>query len=119
MSILNTNIDEEKFKKMQKKMLVLFLSLCQILSEISIECKEKSILIYKVFKFYFSEIEKKWLMFCDKLNSKITYYKDLCKTILQYKNKNMLKIENKLCHYTLLEPFLEELMKDRNYKYYY
>jgi len=34
-------------------------------------------------------------------------------------NKNMLKIENKLCHYTLLEPFLEELMKDRNYKYYY
>lgn len=34
-------------------------------------------------------------------------------------NKNMVKIENKLCHYTLLEPFLEELKKDRNYKYYY
>lgn len=34
-------------------------------------------------------------------------------------NKNMIKIEDKLCHYTLLEPFLEELMKDRNYKYYY
>ena len=28
------------------------------------------------------------------MNSKITYYKELCKTILQYKNKNLLKIEN-------------------------
>ena len=34
-------------------------------------------------------------------------------------NKNMIVVEDKLCHYTLLEPFFEELKKERNYKYYY
>jgi hypothetical protein len=64
-----------------------------MLSEIAIECKEKAILIYKLFKIYFVEIEKKWISLTIKLKDKIHYYKDLCQTILQQKNKSLLKIE--------------------------
>jgi hypothetical protein len=66
----------------------------QMLSEIAIECKEKAILIFKIFKIYFVEIEKKWISLTTKLKDKIIYYKNLCQTILQQKNKSILKIEN-------------------------
>jgi hypothetical protein len=51
------------------------------------ECKEKSILLYKVFKMFFSEQERKWSNLTLKIKQKLEYYKDLCKTVLQNKDK--------------------------------
>jgi hypothetical protein len=58
------------------------------LSEVFSECKEKAILLYKIFKFYFIELEKKWTNKILNLKQKINYYKEFCKNILQSKNKD-------------------------------
>ena len=43
---------------------------------------------------YFVEQEKKWIFIINKVKQKITYYKELCKTIIQQNNKHITKIEN-------------------------
>lgn len=65
----------------------------QILSDISSECKERSVLLYKIFKLYFVEQEKKWIVVINKLKNKIKHYKDLCKVIIENKFKNLEKID--------------------------
>jgi len=65
----------------------------QLISEIYSECKERGILLYKFFKLYFVEQEKKWTIVINRMKDKVKYYKDLCKTILQQKNKYLEKIE--------------------------
>jgi hypothetical protein len=77
----------------ERKFIVLFLIFIQILSEISLECKERAILLYKFFKIYFVEQEKKWISAVNKMKDKIRYYKELCKTIMQMKNNQIDKIE--------------------------
>lgn len=77
----------------ERKFIVLFLIFIQILSEISLECKERAILLYKFFKIYFVEQEKKWISAINKMKDKIKYYKELCKTIMQMKNHQIEKIE--------------------------
>ena len=71
----------------------MYLIFLHLLSDISKECKEKSILLYKFFKLYFAEQEKKWILLLNKVQDKIRYYKDLCKVIIQQKNKHIEKIE--------------------------
>ncbi len=57
------------------------------------ECKEKAILLYKVFKMFFAEQERKWANLTSKIKEKIDYYKDLCKTILETKERRENKLE--------------------------
>ena len=65
----------------------------QILSDISIQCKERAILLYKIFKLYFVEHEKKWIAVIHRLKNKIKHYKDLCEVIVANKFKNVDKID--------------------------
>ena len=55
--------------------------------------KDRAILIYKFFKVYFVEQEKKWLNILNTMKDKIKYYKDLCKIMVQQKEKHIDKIE--------------------------
>lgn len=57
------------------------------------ECKEKAVLLYRVFKMFFAEQERKWANITYKIKEKIGYYKDLCKTLIENKNKDNSKIE--------------------------
>ncbi len=82
------------FLKQKKKFLIIFLIFLQILSEISVENKERSLLLYKCFKIYFVEQEKKWLSIVNKLREKTIYYKELCKIIIQQKNEHVKKVED-------------------------
>jgi hypothetical protein len=86
--------DNIHFLKQKKKFLIIFLIFLQILSEISVENKERSLLLYKCFKIYFVEQEKKWLSIVNKLREKTIYYKELCKIIIQQKNEHVKKVED-------------------------
>lgn len=66
----------------------------QILSEIGSECKEKAVLLYRVFKLFFVEQEKKWTVITNHMKEKISYYKELAKAVIQQKNKHISKIED-------------------------
>lgn len=57
------------------------------------ECKEKAILLYRVFKMFFAEQERKWANLTFKIREKIGYYKDLCKTLIDNKNNQNTKID--------------------------
>lgn len=43
---------------------------------------------------YFIEQEKKWIYTINKVKQKITYYKELCKSIIAQENKHIKKIED-------------------------
>jgi hypothetical protein len=92
-SKVSDNSSEEDTYQVNKKFLILFLIFLQILSEISMECKERAVLLYKFFKLYFVELEKKWTFSFERLREKIKYYKELCKAVIQQKNKFLEKIE--------------------------
>jgi hypothetical protein len=92
-SKVSDNRSEEDTYQVNKKFLILFLIFLQILSEISVECKERAVLLYKFFKLYFVELEKKWTSSYERLREKIKYYKELCKAVIQQKNKFLEKIE--------------------------
>jgi hypothetical protein len=51
-------------------------------------------LLYKFFKIYFIEQEKKWINIVEKVHKKIKYYKDLCKILISKESgpTNNLKI---------------------------
>lgn len=57
------------------------------------ECKEKAILLYRVFKMFFAEQERKWANLTFKIREKIGYYKDLCKTLIENRNKQNTKLD--------------------------
>jgi len=57
------------------------------------ECKEKAVLLYRVFKLFFVEQEKKWTVITNHMKEKIHYYKELAKTVIQQKNKHIGKLE--------------------------
>lgn len=46
-------------------------------------------MLYKFFKLYFVEQEKKWINVVYKTKEKIKYYKDLCRMIFQAREKNL------------------------------
>jgi len=77
-----------------------------MLSDISVESKEKSVLIYKIFKIYFVEIEKKWAQEITKNNEKVDYYKKFCAEILTMSNTNATTVE--AISEVLLKPNISE-----------
>ncbi len=97
------------------------------------ECKEKAILLYKVFKMFFAEQERKWANLTFKIREKIGYYKDLCKTLIQSNNNQNNKIdkindilfsrklseENLNDHKTLIYNMISLLDEKRNQIYLY
>jgi hypothetical protein len=93
-SLKEDPISYEEFLTSKMKFLYLFLVFIEILSEISVECKEKAILLYKFFKIYFTEQEKKWLIVIERFKNKVKYYKELCKLLIQQKNKHLDRIED-------------------------
>jgi len=102
-----------------------------LLSEIGAECKEKAILLYRVFKMFFAEQEKKWANITFKIKEKIGYYKDLCRTLIDNKNSDNTKIEkindilfsrklsedNLNDHKTLIYSLINLLNEKRDYTY--
>jgi hypothetical protein len=84
--------DEKKTMEHRKRFTILFIIFLQLLSEISVECKERAALLYKFFKMYFCEQERKWILVVNKMKEKVHYYKDLCKTIIDQKSKHLDKI---------------------------
>lgn len=96
--------ENEDFKKSQseiinsknelkEKFLVLFVMFIQILAEVSAEDKSRAVLLYKFFKHYFIEQDKKWITTIKEMKSRVKYYKTLCKIIIQQKNKHLKHIE--------------------------
>lgn len=65
----------------------------QILSDIYKECKERAILLYKIFKLYFVETERKWIEISNQLKNKIKKYREISEMIMNQKYKSMNKIE--------------------------
>ncbi len=49
--------------------------------------------MYRVFKLFFVEQERKWIIIINQMKEKINYFKELSKTIMQQKNKHLQKIE--------------------------
>ena len=64
-----------------------------LLSEISLESKEKAFLLYKFFKIYFVHQEKKYTFAFKKMSEKINFYKELCRSVIQQKSKHIEKME--------------------------
>jgi hypothetical protein len=94
--IIKEKQKETEFSKMigyRKKSLCYYLIFLQILSEISIECKERAYLLFTFFKVYFAEQEVKFSSILSKLYDKIKFYKDLCKLVIQQKHKSLARIE--------------------------
>lgn len=65
----------------------------QVLSDISKECKERAILLYKTFKLYFVETEKRWIEISKRLKDKITKYREISEIVLKQKYRNIEKID--------------------------
>jgi hypothetical protein len=65
----------------------------QVLTDISKECKERAILLYKIFKLYFVETEKRWIEISKQMKEKITKYREISEIILKLKFKNIEKID--------------------------
>lgn len=94
--IVKEQLREKEFAALsqtRKKALCFFLIFMQILSDLSSECKERAYLIFLFFKLYFAEQESKFSRVIAKLYDKIKFYKDLCKLIVQQKNKHLDKME--------------------------
>lgn len=103
--------DEKKSIEHRKRFTILFIIFLQILSEISVECKERAALLYKFFKMYFCEQEIKWVIVVNKMKEKVRYYKDLCKTIVDQKSKHLDKI-NKINDILFAQKLTKENLED-------
>ena len=77
----------------ETKSLFLFNIFLQVLAEINIKDKEKSFMLYKFFKIYFAQQNKKYGLILSKLNEKVKFYKDLCMLIVQQKHRQIENIE--------------------------
>jgi hypothetical protein len=106
----------------------------QVLTDISKECKERAILLYKVFKLYFVETEKRWIDISKQMKEKITKYREISEIVLKQKFKNIDKIdeinsimldknvnqgemifytENLISHKNIINSLLQKLSKKR------
>ena len=65
-----------------------------MLSDISEDCKERAVVLFKFFKVYFIEQEKKWILLFKKMKEKMKYYRDFCKLVIQQKTKNLNIVES-------------------------
>jgi len=81
--------NKEEYKQRGKKYLYLYLIFLQIVSDIAKDCKDKANLLYKCFKLYFIEQEKRYIDSLKFLKERAKTFKDFCKLILQYNSKNM------------------------------
>ena len=86
--------NEKLYANSSKRYLVLFLIFIQILAELYSDCKEKATLLYKFFVNFFAEQDKKWIYVVSKMKERVKFYKNLAKTILQQKHKNIEHIED-------------------------
>ena len=103
----------------------------QLLTEISLECKDKAVLLYKVFKLYFVEQEKKWIFKSNLMKDKINFYKDFTKFHMQENNKELINIkqisemmlsnktteENLKNHKEIINQLLNEIYSKKNQIY--
>lgn len=81
----SSNAQEEiNIKQSIKYSLLLYCVIVYIISELSTISKERSILLYKAFKLYFIEQEKKNFSLKEKLLRKIKYYKNFIDFILNH-----------------------------------
>jgi len=87
----NKKLEKDNKEKAERrnKFSILYLIFIQIMGEIAVEYKERAILLYKFFKVYFVEQEKKWLTIIQNMQNKIDMYKETCKTFV---NKNSAEI---------------------------
>ena len=86
--------NEKQYSASSRRFLMLFLIFVQILGEIYTDCKEKATLLYKFFVNFFAEQDKKWIYVVSKMKERVKFYKNLAKTILQQKNKNIEHVED-------------------------
>jgi len=96
MSVTNELLtDKEKHVfEAKKRKFYLYTAFLYLLSEIAIENKEKSVLLYKIFKSYYAEIETKWVKgMTKKLTEKIEYYREFCMRIIAMKSTDISSIE--------------------------
>jgi hypothetical protein len=129
--ILQPESNCSNFKFLAKLIFKIRRIFIQILSEIGSECKEKAVLLYRVFKLFFVEQEKKWTVITNHMKEKILYYTELAKAVNQQKNKHLTKIEaindclfaNKLSlenlqkHKTLIKDLLNVINEKRDQIY--
>jgi hypothetical protein len=64
-----------------------------MVTELGYEFKEKALLLYKLFKLFFVEHEKKSLVIINHLKEKIRYYKDIAINLNLEKNHHIFNIE--------------------------
>lgn len=89
-----------------------------MISEVGAECKEKAVLLYRVFKMFFAEQERKWANLTFKLKEKIGYYKDLCKTLVENKKNNDNTKLDKINDILFSKKLSEENLQDHKYLIY-
>ena len=89
----SSDFQNESYYEFKKKFLILYLILIELLSEISVESKDKALLLYKIFKIYFVQQEKKYLFTNKKMTEKVKFYKELCKTVIQQSTTHLEKVE--------------------------
>ena len=82
-----------EINKNRQRSMNLFLIFIQILSEIFSDCKERAALLYKFFKLYFAEQEKKWTIVVSKLKDRIKNYKEICETFVKQNDKMVENVE--------------------------
>ena len=88
-NFINNNLKQEK-----KKFILMFSIFISILNEIYFDHKEKAILLYKFFKYYFLKLDKKYILIMKKMSNKIQYYKNLAKALVIKFNSKVTNIEN-------------------------
>ena len=73
---------ETEMAKFEKNALLISLVFLQVLAEISSENKDKAYLLFKAFKLYFVQQEKRNSFEKNRILDKIDFYRDLCKTLV-------------------------------------
>jgi len=86
--------EEKEIAEAKNRFLIIYLIFIQMLGEIHMECKERAVLLYKIFKLYFAEQEKKWVREIVKMKEQINIYKDICKSFISKKSDAMDQVED-------------------------
>jgi len=73
---------EEELIKFEKNSLLISLVILQVLSEISNESNDKAYLLFKAFKMYFTQQEKRNIFEKNKILDKVNYYRELTNTLI-------------------------------------
>ena len=101
--------EKEEYVKRGKKFLYLYLIFLQILSELAIECKDKANLLYKCFKLYFVEQEKRNIESLKFLKDKLIAFKEFTKSILDNSTFTMENLDS------INEKLLDKSITNSNY----